>query len=117
MAWSCTAAARTAAATATAAASEDLAVTLGRLIDWGAGAVVLHWGERGAGYFHRGQLVTEPCAHVAQHVNSAGTGDLLSVCMMLLHHRSDVPVADKLRLANRIVGEFIEGRRELRPLI
>jgi sugar/nucleoside kinase (ribokinase family) len=96
------------------AQSDDLAVTLGRLTEWGAGAVVIHLGEQGAGYFCGGDLVTEPCAPVSRHVNSAGTGDLLSVCMMLLHHRTDVPIAEKLRLANRIVGEFIEGRRNLR---
>jgi hypothetical protein len=58
-----------------------------------------------------------PCVPARRQVNTAGTGDLLSVCVMLLHHRPDVPAADKLRLANRIVAEFIEGRRDLLPAL
>ncbi len=97
------------------AGSDDLDVTLRRLTDWGAGAVVLHLGERGAGYYCRGELVIVPCAPVERVVNTAGTGDLLSTCMMLLHHRADVPIAERLRLANHVVAGFIAGRRNLLP--
>jgi sugar/nucleoside kinase (ribokinase family) len=95
--------------------ASDLATTLKRLADWGAGAVVLHMGAQGAGYYCQGDLLVEPSAPVRQHINSTGTGDLLSVCMMLLDGRSDIPVVDRLRLANRIVADFIEGRRNLLP--
>lgn len=44
-------------------------------------------------------------------VNTTGTGDVLSVCMMLLARRDDMPAAERLRLANTVVAEFIEGRR------
>ncbi len=50
-----------------------------------------------------------------QYKNTAGSGDLLSVCMMLLHGRDEIPPADRLRLANTIVSEFIEGRRGVIP--
>ncbi len=93
----------------------DLATTLKRLADWGAGAVVLHMGDQGAGYYCRGDLIAEPSVPVRQYINTTGTGDLLSVCMMLLDGRSDIPVVERLRLANRIVADFIEGRRELLP--
>jgi hypothetical protein len=46
---------------------------------------------------------------------ATGTGDVLSVCLMLLHRRKEIPIDEKLRFANRIVGEFIEGRRTLIP--
>jgi sugar/nucleoside kinase (ribokinase family) len=95
--------------------SRDLADTLKCLTDWGAGAVVVHMGAKGAGYYCQGQFTVEPCAPVRRHVNATGTGDLLSVCMMLLHDRKDVPIPEKLRLANRIVAEFIEGKRDLLP--
>lgn len=91
----------------------DLTVALKQLSAWGAGAIVVHMGKEGAGYFGRGGFLTEPAAPVRQHVNSTGCGDLLSVCVMLLHDRQDIPMREKLRLANRIVAEFIEGRRSL----
>ncbi len=52
---------------------------------------------------------------VERCINTTGTGDLLSVCMMLLDGRDDIPVAARLRLANRIVADFIAGRRDLLP--
>jgi sugar/nucleoside kinase (ribokinase family) len=76
---------------------------------------VIHRGAEGAGYFSGGQRTVEPCAPVCNHKNTAGCGDLLSVCMILLHRRADLPIADKLRVANRVVAEFIEGRRTILP--
>jgi len=93
----------------------DLPTTLQRLTGWGAAAVVVHMGAQGAGYFSAGQLTVEPCAPVRQLVNMAGTGDLLSACMILLHARQEFSIVEKLRQANRIVADFIEGRRDLLP--
>jgi sugar/nucleoside kinase (ribokinase family) len=90
----------------------ELETTLRRIADWGAGAVVLHMGAAGAGYFDGQSLVAEPACPPTRHVNTTGTGDVLSVCMML-QHRLAIPVRAKLRLANRIVAEYIEGTREL----
>jgi sugar/nucleoside kinase (ribokinase family) len=95
--------------------SPDLPTALGRLADWGVKAVVVHLGAQGAGYFADGQWVTEPPCLVHHPVHSTGTGDVLSVCMMLLHHRLDLAIAQQLRFANQIVGEFMEGRRQLIP--
>ena len=78
-------------------------------------AVVVHMGSHGAGYYHQGQLLVEPPAPVEQRVNTTGTGDVLSVCMMLLAHQSEVPIPQQLKLANRIVAEFIEGKHQLIP--
>ena len=93
----------------------DISTTLKRLTNWGAGAVVLHMGGEGAGYYRAGKLVVEPCAPARQCINNTGTGDLLSVCMMLLHRRPEIQVAEKLGLANRIVADYIEGKRALIP--
>ena len=95
--------------------STDLAITLPRLAAWGAGAVVIHQGPRGAGYYCGGELIVEPSAPIRQQVNATGCGDLLSVCMMLLHHQREIPASERLRLANRIVAEFIEGKRDFLP--
>lgn len=95
--------------------STDLPTTLRRLVEWGAGAVVVHQGTQGAGYYCDAQLVVEPSAPVRRHVNATGCGDLLSVCMMLLHRHSESPVVQRLRLANRIVADFIEGNRDFLP--
>jgi len=89
----------------------NLATALERITACGAGAIVVHRGAEGAGYYCRGELLTEPAAPVRRHIHSTGCGDLMSVCVMLLHDRRDIPVREKLRLANRIVAQYIEGRR------
>jgi sugar/nucleoside kinase (ribokinase family) len=97
--------------------SPDVDTTLKRLADWGAGAVVLHKGAQGAGYYRGGELIVEPSAPIRRQAHATGSGDLLSVCMMLLHERSDIPIAERLRLANRIVADYIQGTRDfLSPL-
>lgn len=93
----------------------ELRVSTDRLLEWGVGAVVVHMGGQGAGYFSRTESVVEPPAPVQRRVAATGTGDVLSVCLMLLHHRKEIPVGEKLRLANQMVGEFMEGRRLLIP--
>ena len=95
--------------------SEDLHGALRQITAWGAGAIVIHMGADGAGYYDHGQLTVSPAIPVRQHKNSAGTGDLLSVCMMLLHGRDEIPPQDRLGLANTIVAEFIGGRRGVIP--
>jgi hypothetical protein len=50
-------------------------------------------------------------------VNTTGTGDVLSVCTMLLHHHTIVPIRERLRLANAIVSQFIEGKRQMIPAL
>ena len=98
------------------AGGAELDVTLRRIMDWGAGAIVVHMGTTGAGYFagcgDGHSFTVEPACPAARQVNTTGTGDVLSVCMML-QHRLAIPVRDKLRLANRIVSEYIEGTRTL----
>jgi sugar/nucleoside kinase (ribokinase family) len=91
----------------------DLAAALRCLEEWGVEAVVVHLGREGAGYYQRGTLVVEPAAPAACQVNATGTGDVLSVCLMLLHHETDLRA--KLRWANAIVTEFIEDKRRLIP--
>jgi sugar/nucleoside kinase (ribokinase family) len=93
--------------------ADDLTTSLHRLEEWGAEGVVVHLGAQGAGYYHRGKLVVEPAAPAARHVNSTGTGDVLSVCLMLLHRHPDVE--GKLRLANRVVADYLEGKRQFVP--
>jgi sugar/nucleoside kinase (ribokinase family) len=97
--------------------SADLAATLRQITAWGAAAIVVHLGADGAGYYHQGQLTVSPAIPVRQYKNTAGTGDLLSVCMMLLDGRSEIPPGERLRLANGIVAEFIEGRRGVIPTL
>jgi sugar/nucleoside kinase (ribokinase family) len=97
--------------------SGDLKTTLRRLEEWGVGAVVVHLGSDGAGFYRRGEFWTEPAVPARRQVNTTGTGDVLSVCMMLLHRHESMPPTEKLRLANTIVSEFIAGQRQLIPAI
>ena len=94
----------------------DLEATLRRITACGARAVVVHMGREGAGYFDGDSLVVEPACPATGHANTTGTGDVLSVCMML-QHRQRIPVRDKLRLANRIVAEYMEGALALTPVL
>jgi len=94
----------------------ELDVTLRRIVDWGACAIVVHMGRAGAGYYHKHSLIVEPVSPANRQLNTTGTGDVLSVCMML-QHRLAIPVRDKLRLANRIVSEYMEGARALAPVL
>jgi sugar/nucleoside kinase (ribokinase family) len=95
--------------------SGDLDATLRQITAWGAAAIVVHLGAAGAGYYCGGQWTVAPAVAVRQYKNTAGTGDLLSVCMMLIHGRDEIPLTERLRLANTIVAEFIEGQRGLIP--
>ena len=97
--------------------SPDLDTALSRLMDGGVRAVVVHLGKNGAGYYAGGTLLAEPPDLAVRQVNSTGTGDVLSMCMILLHHRTDLTVQDKLRLSNQVVRRFIEGELSLIPAI
>jgi len=97
--------------------SADLETALRRLTDWGVKAVVVHLGDRGAGFWSDGKLVTEPPSLAKTVVNSTGTGDVLSICMILLHARTDLSVQEKLRHSNEVVRQFMEGKRILIPAI
>lgn len=97
--------------------SADLQTALKRLAEWGVKAVVVHMGAQGAGYYAGGELIVEPPSPAERPVNSTGTGDVLSMCMILLHVRQDLSIQQKLRHANRVVREFMEGRRTMIPTI
>jgi sugar/nucleoside kinase (ribokinase family) len=95
--------------------SSDWRRSLQVLEAWGAGAVVVHLGAEGAGYYQQGLLTLEPAAPARRQVNTTGTGDVLSVCMMLLDRDRGSSIVEKLRLANRVVAEFMAGERALIP--
>lgn len=97
------------------AETDDLPTALQRLTAWGAEAVVVHLGAQGAGYYTAGTLITEPPAPIARQAQTTGTGDVLSVCMMLLHHYPEIPIRERLRLANAQVARFIEGDWQALP--
>jgi sugar/nucleoside kinase (ribokinase family) len=97
------------------AGSADLDATLAQITAWGAQAIVIHMGADGAGFYRDGRLTVCPAVPVRTYKNTAGTGDLLSVCMMLLHGRDEIPLGERLQLANAIVSEFIEGKRGVIP--
>ncbi len=93
----------------------NLKDALQRLSRWGAKSVVVHLGTRGAGYWTGGKLVIAPADLARAAVHSTGTGDVLSVCMILLEQVPGLSTATRLRLSNRIVREFMEGRRTMLP--
>ncbi len=95
--------------------SDDLDRTLSCLEEWGAGCVVLHLGSQGAGFYREGKLVVHKPYPTKRQVNTTGTGDVLSVCMIALHHQQGLSIHEKLRIANKTVAAFVEGRLSLLP--
>jgi sugar/nucleoside kinase (ribokinase family) len=100
---------------ADAADAADLPGAVARLLEWGVGGVAVHMGAQGSGWFTRSECIVQPAALVSEPTVATGTGDVFSVCLMLLHHRHDIAMVDKLRLANGIVAEFMQGKRTLIP--
>jgi sugar/nucleoside kinase (ribokinase family) len=74
-------------------------------------------GAKGAGYYRNGFLIVEDSVPAGRQVNTTGTGDVLSVCMMLLDQERRSTIGEKLRLANLIVSQFIAGERSLIPAL
>jgi sugar/nucleoside kinase (ribokinase family) len=95
--------------------AQDLNTALRHISSWGAAAVVVHLGAKGAGFFHKGEWQVEPAVPARTQLTNTGCGDVLSVCMMLLHEVTDASVHDRLKLANTIVAEYMEGKRRLVP--
>jgi sugar/nucleoside kinase (ribokinase family) len=88
--------------------ADNLRGALSRIEKWGARAVVVHMGTRGSGYYSGGRLASSPCLRARKVLNATGTGDLLSVCTILLN-RVNAPADEKLHTANRIVRAFVAG--------
>ncbi|MHB8970100.1 MAG: carbohydrate kinase family protein [Pirellulaceae bacterium] len=97
--------------------SANLEISLQRLAEWGVKSVTVHMGAEGAGYYTDGELTVEPPDLAGAPLHSTGTGDVLSMCMILLHARQDLSIRQKLQLSNRVVCEFMEGQRNLIPAI
>ncbi len=74
-------------------------------------------GEKGAGYYNRESFIIEPPVKAKRQVNATGTGDVLSVCMMLLHRHPEISIRERLQLANKIVSQFIEGKHDFIPIL
>jgi sugar/nucleoside kinase (ribokinase family) len=90
---------------------------LQRLLAAGVKAVVVHLGARGAGYYSGGRLILEPASPAKRIINSTGSGDILSMCMILLHTRANLSIQQKLAWSNRVVREYLEGRRTMIPTL
>jgi sugar/nucleoside kinase (ribokinase family) len=97
--------------------SPDLEAALGRLRARGVKSVVVHMGAEGAGYYVDGRLHREQAKPAQRVVNPTGTGDVLSMCLILLHHRQDLSLQQKLSQANEVVRDFMEGQRPLLPAL
>ena len=97
--------------------ASDLPAALDKLNRWGVGSVVVHMGKKGAGYYASGKLVVEPADPARKPVHATGSGDVLSICMILLDDNRDLSIRQKLRLSNEVVRDFMEGKLVLIPKI
>ncbi len=93
----------------------QLEMALRSLTRDGVQGIVVHLGLEGAGYYADGTWTVEPPSPATSPIHSTGTGDVLSICMILLAPRDDLSVRDKLRIANQVVREYMEGHRVLIP--
>ena len=95
----------------------DVGTALRNIERWGTRSVVIHLGKKGAGFYSDGKLIVEPAYRAKRTVTTTGTGDVLSICMILLADVQDLSICQKLRMSNRIVREFMEGRLNLIPAL
>jgi len=95
----------------------ELDTALHQITAWGAKAIIVHMGSRGAGYFADGHLIEEKPTPAKIIQNATGAGDILSISMILLHQKQTMSLRQKLRLANTIVTQHIEGRLSLIPTL
>jgi sugar/nucleoside kinase (ribokinase family) len=93
-----------------------LSAALDWIAGWGAAAIVVHMGTKGSGYYADGRFTTSPCVRARKVVNATGTGDLLSVMMMLLH-RDPRPAGEKLAMANGVVSAYVAGERAFARIV
>jgi sugar/nucleoside kinase (ribokinase family) len=93
----------------------DLKSALRKISQWGARSLVVHLGKKGAGFYTDGKWIVEPANPAKRSVHATGTGDVLSICMIMLAANQDLSVTQKLRLSNKIVREYMEGRLDLIP--
>lgn len=93
----------------------DLDSALRMLTTWGVRSVVVHLGAQGAGYYQAGELTVVPPDRAESPVHATGTGDVLSMCMILLEDRAEMSVSERLRAANGIVRAYMEGALDLIP--
>lgn len=93
----------------------DLKTALQKISQWGAGSLVVHLGKKGAGFYSNGKWIVEPANRAKRSVHATGTGDVLSICMIMLAANQELSVTQKLRLSNKIVRDYMEGRLSLIP--
>ena len=93
----------------------DLKTALWKISQWGARSLVVHLGKKGAGFYIDSKWIVEPANPAKPTVHATGTGDVLSICMIMLAANQELSVTQKLRLSNRIVRDYMEGRLALIP--
>lgn len=95
------------------AETSDINLTVKRLLDWGAKAVVVHMGSQGAGYYDPQGWVRQSAKLVSAPVQRTGSGDVLSVCMILSEGTGQTD--QRLQRSNEVVANFMSGRIRLIP--
>ncbi|MGA2765346.1 MAG: carbohydrate kinase family protein [Spirochaetia bacterium] len=76
------------------------------LVEWGAGAVIVHQGARGCAAFINGGWIEIPAVPVARIVSDTGSGDVFTAAF-LVHGR--LALADRLAESGKAAANHLQG--------
>jgi sugar/nucleoside kinase (ribokinase family) len=77
-----------------------------QLMEWGAGAVIVHRGARGCAAATDGDWIEVAAGPIAKIVNEAGTGDVFTAAFLL---GVDLPLEDRLRRSASAAEGHVQG--------
>jgi sugar/nucleoside kinase (ribokinase family) len=85
-----------------------------RLLDWGAGAVIVHRGPQGCAAATPSGWLEVPAVPVAKIVSETGTGDVFTAAFLLT---ADLPLAARLHECAAAAARHMQGSPTYAPLL
>jgi sugar/nucleoside kinase (ribokinase family) len=84
------------------------------LLEWGAGAVIVHRGSRGSAAVTRDRWIDVPAVPVTRIVGETGTGDVFTAAFLLTAH---LPMEQRLRECAAAAARHLEGSPRYTPAL
>jgi sugar/nucleoside kinase (ribokinase family) len=83
-----------------------------RLLDLGAGGVILHRGARGSAALNHEGWIEVPAAPVKRIVTETGSGDVFTAAFLV---NQGLPLPELLAVCGRTASDHLQGTREFMP--
>jgi sugar/nucleoside kinase (ribokinase family) len=85
-----------------------------RLLDWGAGAVIVHRGAKGCAAATSAAWIDVPAVPVTRIFSEAGTGDVFTAAFLLTAH---LPMEERLRECAAAASRHLQGTPRYTPAL